>query len=681
MTGLSRRLRGLRPSFGVSLVATFVLTAVVVGTGQYVFGAWKLGAGVLERALAGHQGDAQVMQDMYGDNPQDPVRALAEVLTHIEHRPGGLAAALVGADGEVLATGHTYTGARAVHGDEGHGEPMQGEASHGDPMEGQGTHSGQASPYHAEFAVGQPLSEGDRRLVHQVLATEEALAELGRDAREGTISYVAPLELDGVAHVVYVLADADVLDGQLADLRSILLLGLAAAVLLGGPVFHLLGGRRLVRTHRRHVDHAVRDPLTGLGNHRAYQDAVRQQLELARRHDQPLTLALLDLDGFKMVNDTSGHRRGDEVLAEVAQVLEDGRAGDLAFRVGGDEFAVLLPQTGVTGARAACERLRDRIVTRVPEIGASIGLAGLAGDNDEAEALWDRADAAMYQGKRRGRNHVVAFHELDENDPDLALTHAAALRALLDAGEMGVVFQPIFALTDREVMGYEALARPPELSGFDGPGQLFETAERLGSVPELDALCRRAVLAASTDLPKGATLYLNISPAALDNELLDWVELRQQVIEVGLRPQQVTIELTERTRIPASVLEREVRSARAMGFRVALDDIGTGWAGFGSLAALRPDIAKIDRSIVVRAPHDEHARAVLAAVATYAAMTGAVVIAEGVEDEDTLEHLQGLGDRIRGVQGFLLGLPRSLRPLASDSDDLGTVPGHQVAPH
>lgn len=673
-----------RMGFTGRLLGTVAVTFVLAGIGQYVFGYVQVRATATEHSLASYAGDGKVLRDLHDESIGDPWPEVAGLLAHIQHRPGIREVALVAPDGTIVITGaeghdvfvgedETHGGSEAADGHDGDGagqahaqDPMA--AGHGtgephaqDPMgdgHGAGQPGGAEHAMPATLHVGETIAGDDAALVEPVLHEGRSV---GGTRADGSAAFVVPTTLGDGRYALLVATDGADLVAHLADLRIVLLVGFALSLLLGLPAFHLIGGRRLAADHATNVDKAVRDGLTGLANHRSFHETIRSHLSSATRHEQSLVLALLDLDGFKIVNDTAGHRRGDEILVDVGRILAGGRSGDLPFRVGGDEFAVILPNTDLRGARAACERIRDRVATEQPEIGVSIGLAVFDADGDDAETLWAAADAAMYQAKRQGKNRVVAASEVDTGDPAVALSAAASLRALLDVGRLDVAFQPIFDLDGERLLGYEALARPSALAGFDGPFEMFTTAERLGLVPELDAVCRRSILAGASDLPHGATLFINVAPAALDHELLDWEGFAAQVRAAGLEPSQVVIELTERSRLPGSVLARAVEEIRAAGFRVALDDIGTGWAGFASLLSLRPDVAKIDRGIVVAAADDPHAAAVMVAVATYARLTGAEVIAEGVETSDILEYLRDAhGDLISGVQGFLLGRPGPL---------------------
>jgi two-component system cell cycle response regulator len=217
--------------------------------------------------------------------------------------------------------------------------------------------------------------------------------------------------------VLHIVKDGSLLNQQLADMRWVLVLTLGLALLIGLPLFHVLGGRALNARHRLALRHSSRDGLTGLGNHRSFQEEIRKAVSLARRHGHRLALALVDLDHFKQVNDTNGHRRGDAVLVEIAQVMEKVRIEDRAFRIGGDEFAILFPATNAGGASVVAERIRAMVEAEVDMVTTSIGIAELGLAAPDVDSLIERADAAMYQAKRQGKNRVVVHADPQVQEP------------------------------------------------------------------------------------------------------------------------------------------------------------------------------------------------------------------------------------------------------------------------
>ncbi|HET6510227.1 MAG TPA: bifunctional diguanylate cyclase/phosphodiesterase [Baekduia sp.] len=510
-------------------------------------------------------------------------------------------------------------------------------------------------------AAGDPETVGE---LDRDPAVEDAILEgrsyAGREsdvrADRSGLEYLEPLTLDGERFAYEITRTSSALDDQLrrAD-RTVLevaLLGLLA----GALVFLPLGGT-LVREHRRALQNATLDGLTHLPNARAFGSDLRAAVGRARRHGEQLTLVALDVDDFKFVNDRHGHRRGDTLLRDVATVLADGRAGDRAFRIGGDEFMVLLPRTAEAGAQAVCAKLLERLDAAGVRISA--GLADLR-PGDDHEALRQQSDAALYEAKRRGGHRVVTFDEIADETSVTSAEAALALRTLLDLGDAECVFQPIWDLRRGRLLGVEALARFPAGYGFEGPAEAFDVAQRIGRVHDLDVLCtREALRRAAPELPADALLFLNVAPQTLDREARggDWLlaELRAS----GVGADRVVIEVTERVGARGAAVAAAIERLRAHGLRVAIDDVGSGTGGLEMLRRTHPDFVKVDRSVVAAADADAGARATLLAIAAFATQTGAYVIAEGVEDDAALELVRALSGTVRvdGAQGFGLGRP------------------------
>jgi len=463
-------------------------------------------------------------------------------------------------------------------------------------------------------------------------------------------------------------------DAQVTDIRRILLWAILGAVVAVAGLFYLLGGRSLLRSHRVALERATHDGLTDLPNHRAFQDELAQTTALATRHGDPLALAVLDLDHFKLVNDRHGHPEGDELLRRIAAILRDGRTGDRAYRLGGDEFALLLPRTDEDGAGTLIHRLSRTLGEA--EVAASIGVATMR-PGESADELRAEADAALYEAKRRGGRCFVPFAAIRDKAPVTTSAKRQAVRRLVDEGRLTTVFQPIWEFGADGLLGVEALTRPDPSYALSGPSEAFDIAEQIGCVHELDELCATRALLAARELPEDVLLFLNLAPKTLelDAEAGDWVSA---VVEAsGRPPERIVIELTERANARTGPVAESLQRLRAHGFKLALDDVGTGNAGLEMLRKIGADYVKIDRTIVTAAATEPNARAVLMAMATFARQTGAFVIAEGIEDEETLAFIRGVeavdfrpGTIIQGGQGFELGRP---------SADLPTK-GREVAP-
>jgi diguanylate cyclase (GGDEF)-like protein len=498
----------------------------------------------------------------------------------------------------------------------------------------------------------------DAALVH---GKSYAGQEANPRANGRNFEFVAPVDLPGGRFAFEVSYDHRTLEAQLRDIRRTLaVLGLLA-LLTGGVVFYLVGGRSLMRAHRRALQRATLDGLTDLPNQRAFHDELPQAVASADRHQVPLALAILDVDDFKFLNDRHGHPQGDTLLRRVAAVLRHGRAGDRAYRIGGDEFALLLPHTDADGARTVARRLARALADEGTAVSAGISTLRAG---ERAETLQGEADAALYEAKRRGGSSVAHFEDIRETVVITTSDTRESVRRMIDEGGLTAAYQPIWDLDSGTLLGLEALTRPDPSYGLSGPAEAFDVAEQIGRVHDLDVLCVEHALRIAPELPPGVLLFLNLAPQTLDLDADDNDWLAVAVEAAGLSLDRIVVEVTERFGARTSSVVKCLQRLRDQGFKLALDDVGTGNAGLEMLRKVGAEFVKIDRSIVVAAATEPNARAVLMAMATFAWQTGSFVIAEGVEDEDTLAFLRDIdtvglraGHVIQGGQGFGLGRP------------------------
>ncbi len=487
--------------------------------------------------------------------------------------------------------------------------------------------------------------------------------------------FVTPVNLAGERYAYEVSYAHSAYDAQLHDIRMVLALVGLITLIGGGGVFYLLGGRVLLRDHRRALQRATRDGLTDLPNQRAFQDELPQAVASAARYQESVALAVMDVDDFKFINDRHGHPHGDAVLRRVATVLRETRPGDRSFRIGGDEFALLLAHTDAEGARTLARRLNRNLSDA--GIKASVGVSSLR-PGQQADTLRDEADAALYESKRQGGHRATHFDDIRERVVVMSADKKEAVRRLIDEGHLSTVFQPIWDFEAETLLGVEALTRPDPEYGLSGPAEAFDVAEQLGRVHQLDVLCVRSALRAAPELPPKALLFVNLAPQTLDldSERNDW--LGHAVEQAGLSRERIVIEVTERFGGRTASVVKCMRRLRSQGFQTAIDDVGTGNSGLEMLRLLDAEFVKLDASIVLAAPTQPGARAVLMAMATFARQTGAFVIAEGIEDQDTLAFLRGIGVQdlqtdtvIQGGQGFELGRPA---PTIGATTALAVVP-------
>jgi diguanylate cyclase (GGDEF)-like protein len=407
---------------------------------------------------------------------------------------------------------------------------------------------------------------------------------------------------------------------------------------------------------------ALTDSLTGLGNHRAFYDDLRREIARTQRHGHPLALALIDIDDFKAINDGGGHARGDDVLADLGEHLSRLGRGDRAYRIGGDEFAVLLVEADPAGARAALSRLHGEFRKSLSGATVSIGYVDMGPEDDVA--AFELADAALYEAKRRGRDNVVCFEEIRNSVDMFSTRKGELLKKLLDESGVTTAFQPIWDIETTRPFGFEALARPFPQYGFAGPQDVFDVAERKRLLPELDRLCIGKALEAARSLPLDTLIFLNIAPASLACVSFDANEFVARVRAAGLSEHRIVVELTERRIDDTTTISARARELRALGVRLALDDTGSGHAGLDILSKVRFDFVKIDRILLTRAATDPSARGVVSGIIAIARETGSYLIAEGIETPELLDFVGSAHvpsndgfSGIRGVQGYLLGRP------------------------
>jgi diguanylate cyclase (GGDEF)-like protein len=415
---------------------------------------------------------------------------------------------------------------------------------------------------------------------------------------------------------------------------------------------------------------ANHDSLTGLANRELFGKAVAARLEAAEPGGRVLALLFLDLDDFKLVNDTLGHPVGDELLRMVGdRIARIVRGEDVAARLGGDEFAVLLwDREDLAGARRLAERLRIalddvfHIGSSVVSIHASVGLAAAASPSIPAEDLMRNADVAMYVAKANGKGRLVVF------EPSMAaeLVHRSRtstdLRSAIVGGQLVLHYQPVFDIGSDRVVGAEALVRwnHPQ-RGLVGPLEFIELAEQSSLIIDLGAWVihtAAAQLRAWADLGEPYDSWwmsVNVSPRQLERpEFVD--EIARALEVAGVTPDRLALEMTESALIPSvdASVDR-LHRLRRLGVMLMIDDFGTGYSSLGYLQRFPVGTLKIAREFVDVDAAKPGAWGLAAAVIAMSETLGLDVIAEGVETEEQLERLRDLG--CRHAQGFLLARP------------------------
>jgi diguanylate cyclase (GGDEF)-like protein/PAS domain S-box-containing protein len=404
------------------------------------------------------------------------------------------------------------------------------------------------------------------------------------------------------------------------------------------------------------------DSLTDLPNRVLFGSHLEATLDQAARRRERAAVLVIDLDRFKLVNDTLGHAAGDALLTEVAQRM---RAcigpRDMLARLGGDEFAIIqagLAQPTETRALAA------RVVAALTEpfdlgghearIGASIGVAVYPEDAAAGHELLKKADIALYRVKSEGRG-AYRFFERDMDDRIQAQRAVEIdLREAMRKGELAAHFQPLFDIARRRIVGFEALMRwPHPTRGWVPPAEFIPIAEDLGLIRPLGEWMLNESCRMAAQWPEPATVAVNISP--LQMHMAGFVaDVTRALAHSGLAPGRLELEITESVVLDNDpAILRHLHQLREMGVRISLDDFGTGYASLAYLRRLPLDKIKIDQSFIRGLPDAPDAMAIVRAVARLAGDLGMVTTAEGVETEAQLDVLAQLG--CTQAQGFLIG--------------------------
>ncbi|HUA10761.1 MAG TPA: EAL domain-containing protein [Solirubrobacteraceae bacterium] len=412
---------------------------------------------------------------------------------------------------------------------------------------------------------------------------------------------------------------------------------------------------------------ALHDPLTDLPNRSMLLESISGALE--RRSDN-VALVMMDIDNFKLVNDSFGHAAGDELLKQIAPRLKEVvREGDVIARLGGDEFVVLLEHASPANSRRFAERVLSafeapfRLGTHehLAKVSLGVALAGHAGQSTAASLLQD-ADAALYVAKRRGRAHFEIFDRAMRVGAIDRLALENDLGRALRRDELRLVYQPVVSLHDRSIVSFEALLRwqHPE-RGLVKPADFVPVAEETGLI---EPIGRWVLHTACGQLAEWQAHLTDAAPLAIsvnlsvrqflqrDFELM----VAEALAETSLDPSGLCLEITESVLLdePQSASERLERIAQT-GVRFALDDFGTGYSSLAYLGGLPISVLKVDRSFVSSITNDERSKAITTAIVGMADALELQVVAEGVEDESQLRTVRNLGCDL--AQGYLFSAP------------------------
>ncbi|HEX6739193.1 MAG TPA: EAL domain-containing protein [Vicinamibacteria bacterium] len=507
------------------------------------------------------------------------------------------------------------------------------------------------------------------------LSSEERAADF-HFAREGRALAAAELPIQRA-----IASGQEVVNFEMEVVRE----GRKVATVIGdaAPLFDDDGrprgaiGTALDITERKQAEEQVRslayhDPLTRLPNRLLFTDRLSLAVAQSHRHGQRLAVLFLDLDRFKIINDSLGHSVGDRFIADVAERLRAClREGDTVARLGGDEFTMLLPDISapIDAAKVAdkvLEALRQPFVREGQElfVTGSIGISLYPEDGRDAEALVKNADTAMYRAKEQGRDRYQLYAPDMNATARERLALESGLRKALGQGELRLHFQPILDLGTRRVAGIEALLRwQHPTMGLLQPADFVPLAEVTGLVLPMGPWVLRAACNAARELEAqghpGLSVAVNLTARQFQQSDLPR-KVAQALDEASLAPERLELEVTESSAMEnpeaAAAIMRELKG---LGVRISIDDFGTGYSSLSHLKRLPFDMLKIDKSFIRDITSDPDDAAIVSAVIAMAHTLKLRVVAEGVETEEQMRFLTDEGcDR---VQGWLFS-----RPLPTD---------------
>ena len=514
-----------------------------------------------------------------------------------------------------------------------------------------------------EFFIRQALAEnvgfsdvGAFTIHHHVVNKELPLLELTDDEVSLRVKsfFVDQPKIGGI---VGIGVNAGVLDDETRYL-------VVESVL--STLLNVVGSVKAIYKYTRDLEYyATRDPLTDLFNQRVFWELSANEIGRAQRNGYSFGLLLIDLDNFKLINDHHGHTVGDSYLQRfAAQVQAALREGDILARYGGDEFVAILPEAGLDTVVAVARRILKAVETLelvTPQgarlrATASIGLAVYPDHAESAKDLLMFADNMMYRAKDMGKDQVAVPTQDDvvEIFRDISQKSLMVVEAIENRRVLPY-FQPILDVASRQIVAYEVLSRIDLAGQVIRADEFVEIAERIGVIHRLDMLVLERALKTLAAQHHDGEIFVNLSPRALVfNEFAR--HLRRIVSESRISPDRIVFEITERDTVKnLALLERFLLDLKADGFKLAIDDFGSGFSSFHYLRRFPSDYLKIEGDFIANMLNSDKDKTFVTSIRSLAREMGIAVVAEYVESPEVLRELERL--EIHRAQGYYIGRP------------------------
>lgn len=430
-----------------------------------------------------------------------------------------------------------------------------------------------------------------------------------------------------------------------------------------------------IQTQKQLEHLAMHDSLTGLFNRHYFESTLEQLAADASRSHRSHGLVYIDLDYFKVINDTFGHQRGDEVLQEIATLLKDRiRHSDILCRLGGDEFAVLLHDVSDTNMLSFAKEIQLTIGNctfqlqgQSIHLGSSIGLASINGNLPRYEEYLMQADIALYVAKGRGRNLIHLYDPEDQENEHMRsnINWSQKIRDAINEDRLELHFQPVMNVKENEISYYEALIRYRSKEGkIIGPGEFIPALENTGEMQMLDHRIIEIAARTMRKYPQLHHIAVNLSAQAFKDENLVPI-IVENLKKYDITANRLTFELTESASLfNLNVTQRVIAELHTLGCKFSVDDFGSGFSSFSYLKQLPADYIKLDGSFIMNLDRDPVDQALVRSIIPVIQALGKKAVAEYVENEAILEILKQMG--VDYVQGYHIGRPDYPQNLSSN---------------